>query len=342
MLVYQDVMDDLGIQRAAVYCNTSPEFRDLTNQAQRRLMRRGDWIGSAVPIYVCVYNGCVVWPRYVQAVRKIMFCNHHVPVENLWYRFMEGICDRGGMAWWGNTMWGPWGVPQGFLQQSGKTSVFQDIQGDGRLVRAYARCPQDLGSTVTIFGTDNNGQPLHTNNGDGTYSNGVKLVLQKPFASTPMFVRSIDYVLKDPTQCIVDLYAYNAATDLLEDLAHYDPTETRPDYERNRLSIPTPPCGLGGVAPPSSGKRGVVALVKLKYFPAQFPTDLIFIDNLDALQFEIRSIKAGDAGKIAEKQEWEVAAIEALNRDIENQSPDTQFASINNVFGGRDFSNHCF
>ena len=338
MLTLGDVQVPTGpIARVAAYCPTSAEFISLINQAQRKLLRRGDWSGTVVPIYVCVANGCVVWPRYVQEVRRINMCNRTIPVRNLWYEFLE----RGNRCLWSN--WLLW--PQSKLEDRGRTSVFQDIQGDGRTVRAYARCQADLGKTVTIFGLDNNGQILQTNNGDGTWSLGVVLVLQTPFASTSTFVRSIDYVLKDATQCPVDLYAYNATTNLLEDLAHYEPSETRPSYSKTRLLSHFPTCGTGTFIPPQGccgTTRSVVALVKLRFIEAQVPTDLLILDNEDALQMMVQSLKLREKNDYAAARALENEAVFELNRQLENDSPDDTFSVEDDTLGPHVWSNQAF
>lgn len=338
MLVLSDVQVTTGpIARVAAYPPTSAEFVSLINQAQRKLLRRGDWSGTVVPIYVCVSNGCVVWPRYVQEVRRINMCNRTIPVRNMWYEFLE----RGPRCNW--LGWLHW--PESKLSDQGRTSVFQDIQGDGRTVRAYARCQNDMGKTVTVFGIDNNGQTLQTRNADGSWSIGQVLTLQTPFASTSTFVRSIDYILKDPTQCPVDLYAYNATTNLLEDLAHYEPSETRPSYSRTRLVATYPTGGTSTFVPPQGCcglTRSVVALVKLRFIEAQNPTDLLIIDNEDALQMMVQSLKLREKNDTAAARLMENEAVFELQRQLENDSPDDVFAVENNVLGTNVWSNSCF
>lgn len=336
MLVFSDIQNDLGIQRIATYCVTTPEFADLTNAVLRRLLRRGDWAGTLQPIYLCVQNGCVVWPRYTGTVRALGWCGRQVKPENIWGSFLP----RGNSeAWRHGVRWFEGHHCYSAMIQQGRTSVFTDIQGDGRTVRAYCRCNPDIGKTVTIFGTDNNGQPLQTQNVDGSWSIGQVLTLQMPFVSTSTFVRSIDYVLKDPTQCPINLYAYNATTNLLEDLAQYDPGETRPSYERTKIQLPW---GLftGGSTCCGAG-FGVAALVKLKFIPVQFPTDLVLIDNLDAIKLGFQSVKVGEsAGGLGESKQFEAAAIMELNRQLEDESPDDQFVADNQVFASHTFTNH--
>lgn len=348
-----DLQNSKGIQAVARFCPTSAEFLELVNSADKRLGRRGDWSQTVIPIYVCVFQGCVVWPRYVGQVRKMNICNRVVPMQNLWYSFMTGVNGvsmggLGGPFGYGARGWDSYASWRGGhcrgLKQLGTSPVLQDAMGDGRTVRAYARCPQDYGKTMTIFGTDNNGQPLQTNNGDGTYSMGVQIVLQSPFGSTNTFVRHIDYVIRDATQQIVDCYYYNATTNLLEDMAHYEPSETEPSYAKTQLTDWPYTSFNSGVATPSccSGLRGVLALVKLKHIDASAPTDLMLIDNIDAFQKEIQAIVAERAGDLVKAEAFQAAAVRELNRQLEDDSPDDNFSVENNVFGGSIFQNKCF
>lgn len=336
-------------------CSTSAEFAQLINDAQERLLRRGDWVDTVVPIFVCVRQGCVVWPRYVGQVRAVNICNRPMPVRNLWYDYLPGAKGCGawnGGQWYGASSWATgWGGyvgPQVQLAAKGRSPVFQDIMGDGRLVRVYARCNADYGKTVQIFGTDNNGQPLMTEQSDGTWTDGVTITLAAPFGTTSVFVRHIDYVIKEVTQCPMNMYAYNATTDLLEDLAQYDAGETVPSYLREQLSgAPawSTYCGsCSGASTPSScaSLTGVAALVKLEYIPAVADTDLIIVDNPSALKKEIISIIKEEAGELAMSKAYEQDAVHELNRGMENESPDSQFSASNNVLGTAVWRNRSF
>ena len=343
-----------SIVNVAGKCANSPEFTQLINEATRRLMRRGDWVGTVVPIQICVNSGCVVLPRYVQSVRKLNTCHHRLPVHNLWYSFLDSNSwdhgrwgGYGGEGWWRGAY-----HAAGSLVARGQTCCFNDIPSDGWFVRAYASCREDWGNTVTIFGMDTNNQVLRTNNGDGTWSEGVTLTLgssgQNPnYASTSMYVRRIDRVVKDATQCQVRLFAYAPTLDLgvapnlgLLDLAIYDPGELTPTYTRYQLCIPQPVLGMSGAC--CGAVHSVVALCKLRFIPAQYPSDLVLIDNLDALKSEVQSVRAQEAGDLQLAKGYEADAVHELNRELEDNSPDDTFSAQNNVFGGLSFSNRSF
>lgn len=337
MITLKQAQDDLRIQAVASACPTSPEFLSLVNRGTQRYMRRGDFMGTVADIFVCVTQGCFVAPRYVGNIRRINVCNRAVDVENGWWRFMQSSSR--------NHSWENWRGPDcgSMLQDRGRSPVFQDIQGEGRLIRAYPRCDADLGKTMRFFGTDNNGQTLMTKNPDGTWEDGITLTLAKPFASSSVFVRHIDYVTRDQTQCPVDCYAYFAAGDVLEELAHYAPSETLPDYARYQLAMHWPTCGIATVQPNCCGtKRGVLMRIKLKFIPAQVPSDILPIDNTDVLQFMIQSIKAGESGNVQEKLAWEAMAVKEGNLEISDNIPDEQFAASNNVLGASVWNNQCF
>ena len=345
MLTLSDVRAST-IPNVAGKCATSFEFSQIINECTRKLMRRGDWVGTVVPIQVCVSRGCLVMPRYVQTVRKLNTCHHRLPPHNLWYNFIDNRdWNRGRWGGYGSDWWSHAREGCGALASQGQACCYNDIPGDGWFVRAYARCTQDYGKAITIFGVDNGNQPLRTNNGDGTWSDGITIILGSSgmnpnFGSTSVYVRRIDRVVKPATQCQVMLYAYNATTNALFDLAVYDPGELTPTYARYQLSLPN--AHLGGTVGCCGPVHSVVALVKLRFIPAQYDTDLVLIDNLDAIKYEVQSVRAQEAGDLQTAKGYETAAIQELNRQLEDEYPDDTFSTVDNVFAGETFSNHCF
>lgn len=325
MLTFGELKASKAVDVAGV-CATSDQFKGYVNEAVNRLLRRGDFTGSTVPIQVCVKRGCMVFPRYVHMVRKINVCRHPIPTRNLWYEFLPDN-DR----WWYPLFTGHSGCS---LTNDGRTPVYSDVPGEGKLIRAYLVYNEDIGKTVTIFGVDNNGQELRTNNGDGTWSEGIVLALTKPFASTSTYVRRIDRVLKDETEGDVRLFAYDPVTDILDDIALYGPSETNPDYERYRLNAATWPSTTTPGAPNCCNTSfSVVALVKLRFFPVKHDTDLVIIDNVEAIKDMIQSIRFGEAGDFTNADKAEIRALRELNMQIADHNPEPQIAVSNDVFG---------
>lgn len=335
MLITLGEARESGLRNVAGSCPNSDQFLEILNDATRKLMRRGDWPGTVTAIQVCTHGGCVVWPRYVGEVRKINLCGQQADIKNGWYQFMPfvGGCRGDGTNWWGNQSWGASCGAPAVMINKGKSPVFQDIQGEGRLVRAYATAHLDLGKTVRIFGIDNNGQILRTRNSDGTYSDGWPIVLASPFGSSPDFVRIIERVLVAKIQSEIRLYAYNADTDLLEDVATYEPGDTNPAFQKYGLDFGYRTPGTGGCGATSCCSSSVIALVKLKFIPARTDNDLVLIENLDALEMMIQSIKYRRAGDSAGALESESAAIRELNLGLNDASPLLEIPIANLTFG---------
>jgi hypothetical protein len=344
MLSLRDTRNNPGIKRVLARCSNTQQAIDLINEGARRLMRRGDWLETVVPVFVCVYNGCVVMPRYVQQVRKMNVCNRAVSVHNNWFEFLAYNQNYCGWGQWLNG----WLGQQCGMNAEGSTSVFQDVQGEGRTIRAYARCNEDYGKTMRIFGKDNNGQDLITQDPvTGTITQGALITLDTPFGSTASFVRSIDYVTRETTTCPVDVYAYNASTDLLEDVAHYQPSETTPTYARYKLNVSWPQtaqgCSTSAVqANCCTARRGVVIMAKLRFIDAATDDDLVLVPCVDALKLMIMAINREDAYDRQGARDLERDAIEVMNRELENNSPDDQFSAGVNTLGPDVWTNRCF
>ncbi len=337
MITLQKLQDSIRLKAIASACSTKAEFISLVNSAAERYMRRGDFIGTVEDIFVCVTNGCFVTPRYVAQIRRVNICNRDVEVHNGWWRFMR--TNEGGYRWHN------WiGADCGNLQDRGTSPVFQDIMGDGRYIQVHIRCQADIGKTITFFGTDNNGQTLHHKNPDGTWSDGIILTMGVTDVVSTVFVRHIDYVIKDPTECPIDCYALNSATGLLEEMAHYEPTETLPEYKKYFLTQNFPNWGTGTVAGPGccGVKRGVILRVKLKFIPAQVPTDILFVSNEDAIKKMVMSIKEEESGNFEAAKQWEMDAVHEGNLQIADQIPEEQFAVTNNVLGAHTWNQQCF
>lgn len=246
-------------------CNNSPEFLQLLNEGTEDLMRRGDLSGTVTPIHVCAQRGCVVFNRYVGNVRKINLCRYPVPIKNFWTDYL----DYSPESWWQRSLGSSCPIIAGSL-----TPVFQDIMGEGRLVRGFPSVQADIGKKLTIFGVDNNGQPLAHRQADGLWYDGWPITLAVPYGVTtdgahtdPLPVRRIDRVVLGDMNGIVRLYAFNTANALLEPLGEYMPGEINPEYRRYSINPGGGCCGLNNSC---SGSFTVIALVKLRFIPAKY------------------------------------------------------------------------
>ena len=324
-------------QTASGYCTNTQPFLELLNDVVDQYMARGDWDCTLMPVRVCIVNGCVTWPRYVGQVRKINMCRGNATVQNVWYNFLEN--NNGSRGIYG---WNAWCGEERKMTAQYRTPTYNDIYGPNLYVRLYPMVPDDVGSVVTVFGTDNNGQPLVTNNGNGTWSQGINITLALPFGSSSIPVSTITRVAKPVTQGTVNMFAYDAIQNVLFDLAVYEPSETNPNYLRYQLEGAwNQPNGQTSCCQ-GQCPQSVIALVKLQQLPIASPTDLVIINNRRALLMGIRAMKLEDANSFAEADKCWQRGIEALNRQLEDANPDEQFSSANNTFGRMSFRNQAF
>jgi len=300
-------------------CPDSAQFAAYVNKATRMLMTRGNWWGTVQKMQFCVYGRCITWGRYVSTVLAVSTCGAPIPVWNNWYSFMPlsrndfGSCFQlsTGRACIGNLA----------ISEDGTSPVFNPITcGANVYVRIYPNSPKDAGKVVTVYGVNNTtGQVIRTERADGTIQEGVEMVLAVPFVSSPFPIRDIVRINKPETQDVLRFYQYDAVNDVLLDLVSYAPTETNPMYRHTKVVGGTRL--RGNVQNGCDGLRQVQALVKLEFVPVKNDNDLVLIENLDALQDMILSIRAKDAGNIDESKALEASAIRELNLEVRNKFP---------------------
>ena len=279
-------------------------------------MDAGDWFGTEQLARLCLYNGCVTWPRYVGTVLGVRLCGHQVEIKNSWWNII-GNASRCGWAY-GQRGWVNY--PQ--LLDTGQACTYNDISGTGKPLRVYPVKLEDVGKTVTFFGTDSNGQPLQQKI-NGAWQMGVTVTLALPYVQTTQTVRQIDSVVKDSTQGNVLLYEYDAATDTLRDLALYEPGETNPRYRRSHFKHL---CVKDSRCEDANGDkiRRIEAIIKLAFVPLVNDYDFLLIDNFLALKFMLQCIRAEEAGDAAKGGGYEAKAIRQMNLRDRNQTPPYQ------------------
>jgi hypothetical protein len=335
LLTFQNLMDS-EVPGTVGVCPTSDAFLSYTNKATRMLINRGDFFGTVERIKLCVYNSCLVWPRFVGTVQAVNICGRATEVFNNWYQFMplsrQDFCS-GGFGFNGNSCTGNLTTIN-----DGTSPVFNPIVcGQPRYIRAYPSTQQDVGKKTRIFGVNEGGQTVRTQNADLTWTDGIELTLAIPFASTSMKFREITRITKEETQGVVRYYQWDdaalAGADLT-DLVFLEPTEISPMFRKSK--VPTR-CSAGSC----SGLTSVEALVKLEFIPVKYPTDLVLISNLDALSDAMLAVKYSNGGDKDMAKDFEAKAIREMNLELNNKFPNEQTPIFINPFGSALPANHC-
>jgi hypothetical protein len=331
MLTLGDIQTS-RFQTASGHGTSSTEFLEMLNDVVDELIKRGDWSDTLVPVRLPINYGFITFPRWVGQIRKMKGHRDSITMRNVWWEFLDGHNRRRD---WERDDW--WGWRNGYglnMEMQYRAPTFTDIPGPGNYLQFTVTETADNGATATIFGLDNNGQPLQTQNGDGTWSPGITLVAAGVYQSAG-FVSTIERVVLTSTNSTKTLSAYNPSTGVTTQLAEYQASETNPAFLRYKL-VGAPNFWCSGGCPKSA-----IALVKLAKVPILNPTDPILINNRNALLDGIRAVKLEDAGQSGATF-WK-SAIERLNRQLEDDSPDEQFSAQNNTWGdNRCLTNHTF
>jgi len=296
--------------RIAGVCPTSQEFIDLLNEGTRLLMKRGNWTGTIQFADVCIYNHIVVWNRYVGTVLGLHSnCRSTIPM-NQWFDWVYPGDTEGRDRF---VNWHRNGCGTVFTGDLGTTPVFNQIcPNTPQFIQPYITVNADIGKTLTIFGIDDNNQPVITQRPDGTYQPGEVIALGIPYSQSIKQYRRVDRVVKDPTQGRINVMKFDPVAALQTPLAVYEPSETAPEYLQSRV-----PHNRGVTGCPNL----ISAMVKVKFVEAQRPTDLVQVDNLDALAIAMQSVKHSDAYDHAGAEAAMMRAVRDLNYQLRDKFP---------------------
>lgn len=311
-----------ALREIAGVCPDSTKFVSLVNEAQRRLMRRGNWEGTEVLVRLCAHDACLTWPRYVKNVLGVRVCQGITPqIQNHWYEVIGPAKCNGWRC-------------DSTIVNTGQAPTYRKISGsEGRLIRYYVVKRNDVGKTVTIFGKQYGGQPLQERV-DGVWRDGLTITAAAPFGSTSVAVTEITRVVRQTTEGLSYLYEYDADEDQVRDIAMYEPNETNPLYLQSKIQGF---CNLPRCNPDSTELQSVrfEALVKLSFVPVTNDWDFLAIDNFEALKFAIQAIRLEEANDDALGEAKMIKAIRELNFDLRDQYPDEQVpVRMRAVLGG--------
>lgn len=307
-----------SIKNITGVCVNNAEFMTMLNEAVSRLMTYGNWFSTVVKGRVCVYNMCITWPRWTGTVLSTNIRGRNVQIQNKWYDFMPlsaGDCTglfRNGLGFCGSS--------NVTTVDDGITPVFQNVPcGTPSYIRAYARTQGDLGKTVTVYGTDEFGQELMVrDNQSGVWSIGEVLTLAPPFAQTSKKLRQVTRISKDITIAPVDVYGYDDTLDILREMGHYEPSETEPRYRftsvRGRAFARC--CNGSGTL-----QQQIEFLAKMQHIPCVLDTDIVQIDNIEAIKLMISAGRLAEAGDDQGASVKQALAIKELNRQMNDKFP---------------------
>lgn len=262
-------------------CETDTRVLDHINQAQERLMHRGNWVGTIVRYQCCVPGGCLTWPRQIEAIHGWILCKTPKPIRNHWYEFVGN----------GTRLWDSDDGCAEQLIDRGTAPAFDDIQGTGKKIKVYAE--EDEGTAqILLQYWDSNGKWVRTDPGTG-WVEGEYLNLDSSSAqvtANEVLQNGLVGVQKPVTNGRVLLYELDTGTGAEKPLAVYEPDETNPIYRRSVIS------GLENVGACDGSDtdcedKQITVIAKLRHIDVRKDTDWLILQNLSALKLGAMAVQ---------------------------------------------------
>ena len=308
---------------------TSQDFLTLVSESVKSLLDRGDWRATVAPVLFNARFGVITLPNNVESIRKMNSGNREVEVGNDWHRFVDHDMYHSfsGSRFSDDLM--NYGInghhSTRMLDSQGFACTYNDILTPSYL-QIYPQSRNDIGKQITIYGLDYNGLRMRTRNADGTITDGCTLTIAAPYVQSSQVwaPQKLERIVKDKTQDSIRMYAVDAQNFSMLDLAVYLPYEVSPSYKRYCLK---------GQQTREFRNIAVMTMVKLKFTPISSPNDLILIESMEAIKLWAQGVKFYESGDVANGEACQAKALQALNRQLDNDAPDYQMAIENKTFG---------
>lgn len=236
-----------------------------------------------------------MWPREIETIEAIAFCNWGAPVRSEWYEFSENgfgtICpDTNCLR---------------ALVDRGEVPAFDEVldpDGDGdRRLAVYADVTESANKYIWLQFFDPNGQWVRTQI-SGVWYDGERVTIPTTpgtyaYTTNRVMAGGLKAVKKDLTNGVIRLYEHNVTTAALRPLAYYQADEEVPLYRRSVI----PNYGTD-----SCEQQSVIVRAKLRFIPvpATNPDEAwIQISHREALRLACKAIYH------EENDQWDAATV---------------------------------
>ena len=270
--------------------STDSRVVDRINEATERLVSSGKFYPTVAQYDFNIYQKVITVPEEIETILGIRLNGYNASIRNRWYEFRStgpGKWDADDNAY------------TGVLLQRNDSGTFYDLP-DNLRVGVKSNNSTDT-SDVHVFGWDADDNYIRSLE-DGEYIDGVKVTLNGSalVLSTTVFSR-IERVVKAKTAGDIYLYGhYETGENVL--LSVYRPNVEYPLYRRYLLPQAE-----------NATVQCVTVIAKRRHIPASSNTDVLLIQNINALRNMVICIHKED--RYAEDSDvYEQRAIDLLRR----------------------------
>ncbi len=293
-MLVSNILEDLKSSEVLGSCDDLYCFARLSD-AQKLIANMGILDPLIAEMSLCVADGCVTLPVEVETPLAINQGGFPTLMRDEWFQYHANGP--------GTECWQPWN----YTDYRGQVCTFRDPSAPVYLIAAV-ESPKDSGKALRVFGWDENGKRIYTNDSDGNLQDGFLVPTVYGFSQrnpdAPAIVR-IDRIQKDQTNGFIRLIAIN--TDLTPHTAigYYLPNETNPRYSRIKVADHN--------------------WIKIKYrkrsFDIMSKNDWVNVDNREVLILAVKAVQARRRNNFDLATQMESEASRILTKEADAKRP---------------------
>lgn len=310
-LQYGNVKAQLARFAGAGMSPNDPRVKERTNLAQEILYKEADFVGLTALYDFCSENtDCLTLPSELETLLAYNINNCATGmIRSNYFRFnsdallVNGNCvnqGNGQLSW----NWAQDAIDFGYV------ASFHDVC-DPSFIKVYADLPEDAGIETLIKGRDENGNEVFTNHAGG-WVNGEYVAIDNatPAQSNSQFLGSLFSITKPVTNGPIRYYAVNALTSVQSLIAVLQSYEQMGQFRRYRVP------GLKFLRSSTNTPNLIKTICRRAMRPIVLDTDELLIQDLRAMQYELKSIQFFDQDIVDKGEQYHQKALEQLKRQL--------------------------
>lgn len=325
------------VARILNLCPSKQAVVDYINEAERRLVPKGMYVGTVQSYRFCSNASCIAWPRQFDTILAWAKCSTPGIIRNRFYEFS--------------------GSGPGLLRECScmcttlvdrdPACAFDEIVGSSatRKIRVHSDFTEAAGLRILLQGYDQNNQWI-TSLVDGVRIDGEYVTISTTATLTTNFFTSLVRVQKDVTSGPVRLNEWDTVTGaIIKPLAYYERDEVLPWYRRSLLPG-SGSCSSSESSSESCSNTTVTVIAKLKHIDVSRDADFLLLGNLGAIKLMVQAILKEERNLLPEAVGYEAKAIKELDDELKSfegdgaiptiryENRDIWGGAVHNVIGG--------
>jgi hypothetical protein len=259
-------------------CPSHPSVLKAINNAQMEILNNEDPMLSLRRVRFFTKKNMICLPREAERIMpQFKVDEYPCQVKSMFYEFLPGG------TWTSDDI----GLGTGLVDWGDHHATMFEIDEDyaPTILMAFSTAQSDDGKTLFLKGYGAGGKEVLTAGVPGEtlvikrWLGGVEGNIDgnTMVPSTSRYTQ-VEQVVKPVTEGYVTLMGYDQTTHYMWNIAIYHPRETNPQFHWYKVP-----------APRNDDGTSIVALVKLRHVPLVADTDVLLVQNLEALKFKVMS-----------------------------------------------------